>query len=114
MPFSSIDEPKMVLPSPEIEAWAKPYVDRRWKFTALKVAKDPFDNSKKKVTAGALRMSFKSDKPVSTAGGMFAPVWVTGQLSVKGTKASLYLMDGASEVDAGYSLHASKVEPYEQ
>ena len=56
----------------------------------------------------------KSDKPVSTAGGMFAPVWVTGQLSTKGAKASLYLMDGASEVDAGYSLHASKVEPYEQ
>lgn len=56
----------------------------------------------------------KSDKPVSTAAGMFAPVWVTGQLSTKGTKTSLYLMDGASEVDAGYSLNATKVEPYEQ
>ena len=56
----------------------------------------------------------KSDKPVSAAGGMFAPVWVTGQLSTTGTKKSLYLMDGTSEVDAGYSLHATKVEPYEQ
>jgi hypothetical protein len=56
----------------------------------------------------------KSDKPVSVGGGMFAPVWVTGQLSTTGVKKSLYLMDGTSDVDAGYSLHASKVEPYEQ
>ena len=56
----------------------------------------------------------KSDKPVSVGGGMFAPVWVTGQLSTKGAKKSLYLMDGTSDVDAGYSLHADKVEPYEQ
>jgi hypothetical protein len=56
----------------------------------------------------------KSDKPVSVGSGLFAPVWVTGQLSTAGAKKSLYLMDGASEVDAGYSLHASKVEPYEQ
>ena len=56
----------------------------------------------------------KSDKPVSLGGGMFTPVWVTGQLSTSGVKKSLYLMDGASDVDAGYSLHASKVEPYEQ
>ena len=32
----------------------------------------------------------------------------------KGSKKSLYLMDGTSDVDAGYSLHASNVEPYEQ
>jgi uncharacterized protein len=56
----------------------------------------------------------RSDKPVSVGGGMFAPVWVTGQLSTTGVKKSLYLMDGTSDVDAGYSLHASKVEPYEQ
>jgi hypothetical protein len=55
----------------------------------------------------------RSDKPVSVGGGMFAPVWVTGQLSTVGAKKSLYLLDGASDVDAGYSLHASKVEPYE-
>ena len=56
----------------------------------------------------------KSDEPVSLSGGMFTPVWVTGRLSTTGAKKSLYLLDGASDVDVGYSLHASKVEPYEQ
>jgi hypothetical protein len=50
--------------SPEIQAWAKPYVDQKWKFTALKVAKDTADKSQKKVTAAALRMSFKTDRPL--------------------------------------------------
>jgi hypothetical protein len=49
--------------SPEIEAWAKPYVDQGWKFTALKVAKDK-DVKDKNVTAGALRISFKTDRPL--------------------------------------------------
>jgi Uncharacterized protein conserved in bacteria (DUF2330) len=49
--------------SAEIEAWAKPYVDQGWKFTALKVAKDK-DAKDKSVTAGALRISFKTDRPL--------------------------------------------------
>jgi Uncharacterized protein conserved in bacteria (DUF2330) len=50
--------------SPEVEAWAKPYVESGWKITALKVAKDKGDQEKKNVTASALRISFKTEKPL--------------------------------------------------
>ncbi len=49
--------------SPEVEAWAKPYVEQGWKITALKVAQDK-DVIGKSVSAGALRMSFKTDRPL--------------------------------------------------
>lgn len=50
--------------SPEVAAWAKPYVDGKWKITALKVAKKKDDDKTKDVTASALRMSFKTDRPL--------------------------------------------------
>lgn len=50
--------------SPEIEAWAKPYVEQGWKITALKVAKKPADKEGKNVAAAALRISFKTDRPL--------------------------------------------------
>ena len=50
--------------SPEVAAWAKPYVDGKWKITALKVAKKKDDGKSKDVTASALRMSFKTDRPL--------------------------------------------------
>jgi hypothetical protein len=66
--------------SPEVEAWAKPYVESGWKITALKVAKgkdgqknptgsenlklDKKDGQDKRVTASALRISFKTEKPL--------------------------------------------------
>ena len=71
--------------SPEVEAWAKPYIESGWKITALKVAKekegqkdmdgqknlkldtgkvDRKDGQDKRVTASALRISFKTEKPV--------------------------------------------------
>jgi len=50
--------------SPEIEAWAKPYIAQGWKITALKVAKNKDEREKKTVTASALRMSFKTDRPL--------------------------------------------------
>jgi hypothetical protein len=50
--------------SPEVEAWAKPYVQAGWKITALKVAKDVEHKGEKSVTASALRKSFKTDKPL--------------------------------------------------
>jgi hypothetical protein len=49
--------------SPEVEAWAKPYVDGGWKITAMKVAKDK-DGKSKNVNAAALRMTFKTDRPL--------------------------------------------------
>ncbi len=50
--------------SPEVEAWAKPYVEDGWKITALKVAKDKSATDARTVTASALRLTFKTDRPV--------------------------------------------------
>lgn len=55
--------------SPEVEAWAKPYVEGGWKITALTVAKEKGGIEKggmeeKSVAASALRMSFKTDRPL--------------------------------------------------
>ena len=50
--------------SPEIEEWAKPYVTGGWKITALKVEADKDDNERKSVDASALRMTFKTDRPL--------------------------------------------------
>jgi hypothetical protein len=50
--------------SPEVQAWAKPYVKAGWMITALKVAKRKDGNDKKSVAAGALRMTFKTDRPL--------------------------------------------------
>lgn len=51
--------------SPEVAAWAKPYIGQQWYFTALKVA--PKEKAKEKVStleSPALRISFKTDKPL--------------------------------------------------
>jgi len=61
--------------SPEIQAWAKPYVEGGWKITALKVAKShnaksniAMDGAQSKsgtsVAAAALRLTFKTDRPL--------------------------------------------------
>lgn len=50
--------------SPEVQAWAKPYVDAKWKITALKVAKSADARDSEKVTASALRITFKTDQPL--------------------------------------------------
>jgi hypothetical protein len=50
--------------SPEIEAWARPYVAAGWKITALKVAKDKEARDRQKVEASALRMTFKTERPL--------------------------------------------------
>jgi hypothetical protein len=55
----------------------------------------------------------KTGKPFEMA-GIFSPVWVTGQLATGATKKSLFLVDGASDIDIGYSLQATEVEPYKQ
>ena len=48
--------------SPEVEAWAKPYVDGGWKITALQVAKT--DKAEARVAAGSLRISFATEAPL--------------------------------------------------
>lgn len=50
--------------SPEVQAWAKPYIDQGWKITALKVAKGKDDKEGKTVAASSLRISFKTDRPL--------------------------------------------------
>jgi hypothetical protein len=49
--------------SPEVEAWAKPYVETGWLITALKVAKGA-DKARTTASAPSLRMSFKTDRPL--------------------------------------------------
>lgn len=43
---------------------------------------------------------------------IFMAVWVTGQMSTGATKKSLFLIDGTSDIDIGYSMRATEVEPY--
>jgi hypothetical protein len=50
--------------SPEIEAWAKPYIDGGWKITALKVAKDKAAADQARVAASSLRLTFQTDRPL--------------------------------------------------
>jgi hypothetical protein len=50
--------------SPELAAWAEPYIKAGWKITALKVAKDATEKDKQSVSASALRLSFKTDRPL--------------------------------------------------
>ena len=55
----------------------------------------------------------KADKPIGNV-SMFMPIWVTGRLSTTSTKTNLYLVDGASDINASYSLRATEVEPYKE
>jgi uncharacterized protein len=55
----------------------------------------------------------KPEKPVAMS-GMFEAVWVTGQLTTGAIKKSLSLVDGSADIDVGYSLRASRVEPYKE
>jgi len=48
--------------SPEVEAWAAPYVRDGWMFTALRVAKH--SPGKTSVQADALRISFSTERPL--------------------------------------------------
>jgi hypothetical protein len=50
--------------SEAMEEWAKPYIEKGWKFTALKLAKSADGKNDKNLTAGTLRISFKTDEPL--------------------------------------------------
>jgi hypothetical protein len=43
---------------------------------------------------------------------MFDAVWVTGRIAATGSKRSVHIVDGSADIDVGYSLRASLVEPY--
>lgn len=50
--------------SPAIAEWAEPYIEQKWKITALKVAKKDDAKAEEKVDASALRLTFDTDKPL--------------------------------------------------
>lgn len=45
---------------PELSEWLAPYVSKKWKITAFKIAKDP---AGKQVSTSAVRMSFEAERP---------------------------------------------------
>ena len=50
--------------SPQVAEWAHPYVTGGWMMTALKVTKPNDDHAKPDLKAAALRLSFKTDRPL--------------------------------------------------
>jgi len=44
----------------------------------------------------------------------FDAVWVTGRIAASGSKRSVEIVDGSADIDVGYSLRASLVEPYQE
>ena len=50
--------------SPEVEAWAAPYVRDGWVFTALRVAKRSKSHADTSVHADALRITFQTERPL--------------------------------------------------
>ena len=40
--------------------------------------------------------------------------WVTGRIAATGSKRSVEIVDGSADIDVGYSLRASLVEPYQE
>jgi len=44
---------------------------------------------------------------------LYDPVWITGRITVKSATVSLFQTDGTGNVDVGYLLEATAIEPYE-
>lgn len=55
----------------------------------------------------------KADAPFEVT-SLFAPVWVTGRLSAGAIKRELTLLDGSSDIDIGYTVRASRIEPFKE
>jgi hypothetical protein len=45
---------------PDLKEWVEPYVQKKWKFTVFKIAKDA---KKQEIATSAVRMSFSAEKP---------------------------------------------------
>ena len=43
---------------------------------------------------------------------LYEPVWVTGRMTGKRSKRALTLVDGDADVEAGYTIQGTRVEPY--
>lgn len=60
------------------------------------------------------QMVFVRLNQIFHADNLYTPVWVTGRLSLKPSIKELSYVDGQSNVDVGYSLEGTTVEPYER
>jgi hypothetical protein len=45
---------------------------------------------------------------------LYEPVWITGVIAAKSMVKDLYLVDGSTGVDIGYSMQATHIEPYKE
>jgi hypothetical protein len=45
---------------------------------------------------------------------LYEPVWVTGVITAKSIVKDLYLADGSSGVNIGYTMQAKRIEPYKE
>ena len=43
---------------------------------------------------------------------LYEPVWVTGVIGIQSMVKNLYLVDGSADVDIGYTMQASQIDPY--
>ena len=50
--------------TPEVAAWAQPYLDQKWYMVAMKIAKPAAGKADPELSASALRISFKTDRPL--------------------------------------------------
>lgn len=45
---------------------------------------------------------------------LYEPVWITGVISVQSMVKDLHLVDGSADVNIGYSMQATGIEPYKE
>lgn len=50
--------------TPEVAAWAQPYLDQKWYMVAMKIARPAAGQAGPELSASALRISFKTDRPL--------------------------------------------------
>lgn len=49
-----------------------------------------------------------------TATSRFEPVWIEGTMQVGGMSKQLYLVDGSSDINVGYSMSSARIEKYSE
>ena len=57
-------------------------------------------------------MHVKTDKPLEISGA-FDAVWVTGKIAAGATRQAIFITDGTTDIDIGYSIRATQVERYQ-
>jgi len=49
-----------------------------------------------------------------TSDKLYEPVWVTGVIAAKALVKDLFLVDGSTGINIGYTMQANKIEPYKE